>query len=84
MQHNAAFQKRGMEEEVFLGCYRLPEPGDTPILLSGAHIFGHLKKQNPAAMQGVNPTCFCKTLITLGAERIHTERGNLYCVVPVA
>jgi predicted P-loop ATPase len=84
MQHNAVFQKRGMEEEVFLGCYRLPKPGDTPILLSGAHIFGHLKKQNPAAMQGVNPTCFCKTLITLGAERIHTERGNLYRVVPVA
>jgi predicted P-loop ATPase len=84
MQNNAAFQKRGMEEDVFLNCYRLPEPGDTPILLSGAHILGHLKKQNPAAMRGVNPVCFGKTLITLGAERIHTERGNLYRVVPVA
>ncbi|MDR3143198.1 MAG: DUF3874 domain-containing protein [Tannerellaceae bacterium] len=84
MQNNTAFQKQSMEKDVFFGCYRLPEPGDTPILLSGAHILGHLKKRHPAAMQGVNPTCFCKTLIALGAERIHTERGNLYRVVPVA
>ncbi len=84
MHRNTAFQKRGLEEDVFFACFRFPEPDETPLLLSGAYIFNHLKKHNPPAMRNVCPSQFGKVLTALGIERIHTEKGNLYRVIRVA
>lgn len=84
MQSNKAFQKWGMEQDVFFSCYRVPEDDEASILLSGACIFKELKKRNPAAMRDSSPLQFSRTLTALGIERIHTEMGNRYRVVPVA
>ncbi len=84
MESNKAFQKRGMEQDVFFTCYRIPEIEETSVLLSGACIYKELKKRNPAALRDSSPFQFSRVLTSLGVERIHTEKGNLYRVVPVA
>lgn len=84
MESNKAFQKRGMEQDVFFACYRRPEADEASLLISGACIFKELKKRNPAAMRDSSPLQFSRVLTALGVERVHTENGNRYRVVPVA
>lgn len=84
MKNNRPFQRQGMEEDVFRACFRLPEEGEKPVLLPGATIYARLKSRNPSAMRETPPSQFGKTLLRLGVERVHTEQGNLYRVMPVA
>lgn len=82
IQNNTAFQRQGMEEDVFYSCFRLPETDEKPQLLSAAYIYSKLRKHNPVAMRETPASQFGKALVSLGVERIHTEKGNLYRVVP--
>nr|WP_270611044.1 DUF3874 domain-containing protein [Bacteroides intestinalis] len=40
-----------------------------------------MKKQNPAAMRGVNPNAFAQQLAPLGFPRSRSRYGNYYSVV---
>jgi len=82
MVNNAPFQKRGMEFDVFYIHYRPAINGEGE-QLSAAAIFNQLKKKNPAAMREVSAANFGKVLTALGLEKVHTEKGNFYRVVPV-
>lgn len=80
-QHNASFSRQCPAGEVLLACYRSPLPDEEYVLLSSVEIFKELKKRNPAAMQGANPSLFSQVLIASGIERRHTNKGNVYKVV---
>lgn len=80
MAHNAAFQKHGMEFDVFHTSFRAAGEKEGEYL-SAAYIFSYLKKKNPAAMREVPAAHFGKFLTALDIEKIHTRKGNLYKVV---
>lgn len=82
MMNNAPFQKRGMEFDVFYAHYRPAAYGEVECF-SAAYIFSQLKKKNPVAMREVSAANFGKVLTSLGIEKIHTEKGNFYKVVPL-
>lgn len=81
MQNNAPFQKRGMENDVFFAHYRAALHAGEGMCQSAAYIFSRLKKKNPAAMREVSAGHFGRMLVSMGIEKIHTEKGNLYRVV---
>jgi len=83
MENNARFQKTGMEQDAFYGCFRPVEKEEKGCLLSAAQIFSQLKKKYPAAMREVSPHHFGKVLTQIGLERIHTRQGNMYKVIPI-
>lgn len=81
-QHNMAFYRVCPAEEVLRACFRAPLPEEEYLLLSSADIFKELKRYNGAAMQGANPAQFAQVLTAAGIERKHTNRGNVYKVMP--
>lgn len=82
-QHNMAFYRECPADEVFRACFRAPSADEKYVLLSSADIFKELKRYNPAAMQGASPMQFSQVLTSAGIERKHTNRGNVYKVVPL-
>lgn len=80
---NMKFYRQGPVEDVLRSCYRSAEKGEECELLSAADIFQCLKKKNPAAMRGANPSSLAQVLIAAGIERKHTKYGNVYRVVSV-
>lgn len=72
-----------LEEDMFHACFRPAGESEKGLSLSAAAIFQYLKKCNPSAMRGASAGNFGKILVSLGIERIHTEYGNRYQVVPV-
>ena len=80
-QNNMSFYRQGPVEDVLRTCYRSAEKGEECELLSAADIFQRLKKKNPAAMRGANPTSLAQVLVAAGIERKHTKWGNVYRVV---
>lgn len=83
-EHNKRFQRRSMMEEILYACFRpaMTEDKDEMVQrLSAADIFKVLKKQNPAAMRGVNPNAFAQQLAPLGFPRSRSRYGNYYSVV---
>lgn len=80
---NREFYKQQPEEEVFYRCFRLPKGCEEFKLYSATSIFTHLQKRFPAAMRGVYPNKFAKSLVAIGAERVHTKEGNMYRVVTI-
>ena len=72
------------EQEVFYRCFRLPEAGEEFKLYSASVIFTILQSRYPAAMRGMTVVRFGKMMSAMGAERMHTEKGNLYKVVLAA
>ena len=73
-----------VEQEVFYRCFRLPEAGEEFKLYSASVIFTILQSRYPAAMRGMTVVRFGKMMSAMGAERMHTEKGNLYKVVLAA
>ena len=82
-RNNLSFYRQGPVEDVLRSCYRSVEKGEECELLSAADIFQCLKKKNPAAMRGANPTSLAQILVTVGIERKHTKFGNVYRVIAV-
>lgn len=83
-EHNRTFQRRNMTDEVLFSCFRPATEKDTKEMvhnLSAADIFKALKKQNPAAMRGVNPNSFAQLLSPAGFVRKRGRYGNFYPVV---
>lgn len=83
MKHNEAYYVLPPQHDVFFQCFRLPEEGEAHQLHTAAHLYSVLVKRFPKVMQGMNANQFGKTLMALGAERVHTAQGNVYRVVPV-
>ncbi len=81
IQHNTAFQKTGMEDDVFYIRFRIPAAVEEGEWLTSAHIFEYLKRHHPAAMRATSPKTFGRTLIALGLERRRTRVGSEYRVV---
>lgn len=82
-QSNMAFYRQGPVEDILRSCYRSAEIGEEYELLSAADIFQKLKKKNPAAMRGANPTGLAQVLVMAGIERKHTKWGNVYRVIAI-
>ena len=83
MKHNEAYYVLPPSHDVFFQCFRLPEEGEAHQLHTAAHLYSVLVKRFPKVMRGMNANQFGKTLMALGAERVHTAQGNVYRVVPV-
>lgn len=83
MKHNEAYYVLPPHHDVFFQCFRLPEEGEAHQLHTAAYLYSVLVKRFPKIMQGMNANQFGKTLIALGAERVHTTQGNVYRVVPM-
>ena len=81
---NREFYAMPVEQEVFYRCFRLPEAGEEFKLYSASVIFTILQSRYPAAMRGMTVVRFGKMMSAMGAERMHTEKGNLYKVVLAA
>lgn len=83
-EHNKKFQRRSLMEEVLSAGFRPATAEDSEEVvcrLSAADIFKALKKQNPAAMRGVNPNLFAQMLMPMGFSRVRSRYGNFYPVV---
>lgn len=78
---NRAFYKAPAEQELFMRCYRIAGEGEKAEMLTATDIFNYLQKHYPAAMRGVTPVRLGRMMTALGARRIHTEYGNVYCLV---
>lgn len=88
--HNRAFQKEGVDSELFFMHYRIPEndtaasgasPDASPaVWLSATVIYENLRKLHPATMRQTTVSQFGKTLLSLGLERRRTCQSNVYKV----
>lgn len=83
MKHNEAYYVLPPQHDVFFQCFRLPKEGEAHQLFTSAHLYSVLVKRFPKVMRGMNANQFGKTLMALGAERVHTAQGNVYRVVPM-
>ena len=86
-EHNRAFQRCNLMEELLHSCFRPSTAEDqngVVLHLSAADIFKVLKKQNPAAMRGINPNAFAQQLAPLGFPRSRSRYGNYYSVVSLS
>ena len=81
------FQRRSIMEEVLYACFRPATAEDRDEILqrlSAADIFKVLKRQNPAAMRGVNSNAFAQLLAPLGFSRSRSRYGNYYAVISLS
>lgn len=69
--------------DVFLRAFRLPDPGEEYKLYAASTLYAILASRFPVAMRGMNVNSFGKLLTSLGVERMHTMKGNMYKVVAV-
>lgn len=53
-------------------------------LLASGELYTRLVQDFPKEMRGMNINRFGRLLTSLGAERVHTVKGNMYKVVMVA
>lgn len=80
-RHNAAYYRSCPAEEVFHACFRAAVTEDEGYeQLSATEIYKRLKKYNPSAMHGSNPSTFAHVLLSAGVTRKHTKYGNVYLV----
>lgn len=84
MEHNRPFYAYPPEQDVFFRHYRLPATGEPYELLPSSELYARLSKDFPHEMRGMNLNRFGRLLTSIGAERVHTVKGNLYKVVMVA
>ena len=84
MERNRPFYAYPPTHDVFFRCFRLPEEGEEYELCSSGELYARLAKDFPKEMRGMNLNRFGRLLTSLGAERVHTVKGNMYKVVMVA
>ena len=84
MECNRPFYAYPPTHDVFFRCFRLPEEGEEYELCPSGELYARLAKDFPKEMRGMNLNRFGRLLTSLGAERVHTSRGNMYKVVMVA
>ena len=81
--NNRMFYKHSPEEDVFFRCFRLPESGEEPVLLSPTEIFCRLQKKFPAAFRGGSSSRMGRVLTSMGVEKVRSRYGISYRVIPV-
>ena len=84
MEHNRPFYAYPPVHDVFFRCFRLPEEGEEYELCPSGELFARLAEDYPKEMRGMNLNRFGRLLTSIGAERVHTVKGNMYKVVMVA
>ena len=84
MERNRPFYAYPPTHDVFFRCFRLPEEGEEYELCPSGELYARLAKDFPKEMRGMNLNRFGRLLTSLGAERVHTVKGNMYKVVMVA
>ena len=84
MERNRPFYAYPPEHDVFFRRFRLPEEGEDYELRASGELYTRLSHDFPKEMQGMNINRFGRLLTSLGAERVHTVKGNMYKVVMVA
>ena len=84
MEHNRPFYAYPPTHDVFFRCFRLPEEGEEYELCPSGELYARLAKDFPKEMRGMNLNRFGRLLASIGAERVHTVKGNMYKVVMVA
>lgn len=83
MDHNRPYYALPVAHDVFYRCFRLPAEGEEYELRSSCEMYGQLMKEFPKEMIGMNLNRFGRMLTSMGAERVHTVKGNMYKVVMV-
>ena len=76
--HNRAFYRHSPEEEAFFKVFALPKDGEPCTELMSVDIHRILLKRFPVLMRGVKPTKIGRIMTKVGANRIHTDKGNVY------
>lgn len=84
MEHNRPFYAYPPTHDVFFRCFRLPEEGEEYELCPSGELYARLVNDYPKEMRGMNLNRFGRLLTSIGAERVHTVKGNMYKVVMVA
>ena len=84
MEQNRPFYAYPPTHDVFFRCFRLPEEGEEYELCPSGELYARLANDYPKEMRGMNLNRFGRLLTSLGAERVHTSKGNMYKVVMVA
>ena len=84
MEHNRPFYAYPPTHDVFFRCFRLPEEGEEYELCPSGELYARLAEDYPKEMRGMNLNRFGRLLTSIGAERVHTVKGNMYKVVMVA
>ena len=84
MEHNRPFYAYPPTHDVFFRCFRLPEEGEECELRPSGELYARLASDYPKEMRGMNLNRFGRLLTSIGAERVHTVKGNMYKVVMVA
>lgn len=79
-ENNQNYYHLNPEADLFLKYFAVPAPDDSYQELTASDIFTHLQRRNPVALRGCNVHNFGHTLLQLGVERHHTDKGNLYRV----
>lgn len=79
-ENNQNYYHLNPEADLFLKYFAVPRADDSYQELTAADIFTHLQRRNPVALRGCNANSFGHTLLQLGVERHHTDKGNLYRV----
>ena len=79
-RHNRAFYRHSPEEEAFFKVFTLPKAGEPCTELMSVDIHRILLKRFPVLMRGVKPTKIGRIMTKVGARRIHTDKGNVYCL----
>ena len=79
-RHNRAFYRHSPEEEAFFKVFTLPKDGEPCTELMSVDIHRILLKRFPVLMRGVKPTKIGRIMTKVGARRIHTDKGNVYCL----
>lgn len=83
-RHNQEFYIQPLGADAFYRCFRLPDEGEDFKLLTATELYTTLIKRFPIAMRGINANRFGRLMMALGAERMHTNKGNLYKIIPLA
>ena len=84
MKRNRPFYTFPVNHDVFFRNYRLPQEGEAAELVAPGELFGELVKAYPLEMRGMNMQRFGRMLTAIGAERVHTVKGNMYRIVRAA
>ena len=79
-RHNRVFYRHSPEEEAFFKVFALPKDDEPCTELMSVDIHRILLKRFPALMCGVKPTKIGRIMTKVGARRIHTDKGNVYCL----
>ena len=76
--HNMDFYRINPTEDIIRRRFRIPAPGETPVLMALEEVMELIRKGNRYALRGVSTQAFARALLAAGFTRRHTREGNRY------